>query len=122
MVAPSNSESRRSLTTLRPRRTKRWSRTSSRSSRPSSSRSPRCSSLDERPFVLEPIGGSVSLVRVHNFSVSLDGFGTGEGQSFETPFGHAAHKLNQWFFPTHTFRAMQGRSDGSRGVDDVFAS
>src|SRR4051812_24146421 len=124
MVAPSNSESRRSLTTLRRRRTKRSIRPSSRSSRPSSSHSPRCSSLlrTKRPFVLEPIGGSVSLVRVHNFSVSLDGFGTGEGQSFETPFGHAAHKLNQWFFPTRTFREMQGRSDGGRGVDDVFAS
>jgi dihydrofolate reductase len=64
----------------------------------------------------------VSLVRVHNFAVSLDGFGTGEGQSFEAPFGHADHRLNQWFFPTRTFREMQGRSDGSRGVDDVFAS
>ncbi len=28
-------------------------------------------------------------VRVHNFSVSLDGFGTGEGQSLDAPFGHA---------------------------------
>ena len=26
-------------------------------------------------------------VRVHNFSVSLDGFGTGEGQQLEAPFG-----------------------------------
>ena len=25
-------------------------------------------------------------VRVHNFSVSLDGFGTGEGQSLDAPF------------------------------------
>ena len=31
----------------------------------------------------------VSRVRVHNFSVSLDGFGTGAGQSLEAPFGHA---------------------------------
>lgn len=30
----------------------------------------------------------MSRVRVHNFSVSLDGFGTGEGQSLEAPFGH----------------------------------
>ena len=29
-------------------------------------------------------------VRVHNFSVSLDGFGTGEGQSLDAPFGHAS--------------------------------
>ena len=29
--------------------------------------------------------------RVHNFSVSLDGFGTGEGPSLDAPFGHAGH-------------------------------
>jgi hypothetical protein len=29
------------------------------------------------------------LVRVQNFTVSSDGFGTGEGQSLERPFGHA---------------------------------
>jgi dihydrofolate reductase len=65
----------------------------------------------------------VSLVRVHNFAVSLDGFGTGEGQSLETPFGHAKHRLmSDWFFPTQSFRAMQGHQDGSRGVDDAYAS
>jgi hypothetical protein len=30
----------------------------------------------------------MSRVRVHNFGISIDGFGTGEGQSLETPFGH----------------------------------
>ncbi len=64
----------------------------------------------------------MSLVRVHNFAVSLDGFGTGEGQSLETPFGHANHRLHEWFFPTLAFRAQQGGSDGSRGIDDAFAS
>ena len=29
------------------------------------------------------------LVRVQNFAVSRDGFGAGEGQSLEQPFGHA---------------------------------
>jgi dihydrofolate reductase len=58
---------------------------------------------------------------VHNFSISLDGFGTGEGQSFEAPFGHAGIRLHEWFFPTQTFRAMSGASDGSTGIDDVFA-
>jgi dihydrofolate reductase len=64
----------------------------------------------------------VSRVRVHNFSVSLDGYGTGDGQSLQSPFGHAGMKLHQWFFPTRTFRAMQGESGGSTGVDDAFAS
>ncbi len=50
----------------------------------------------------------MSRVRVHNFSVSLDGFGTGEGQSLEAPFGHAGTTLHEWFFPTRTFQEMQG--------------
>ncbi len=64
----------------------------------------------------------MSKVRVHNFAVSLDGFGTGEGQSFDTPFGHAGQRLHEWFFPTLTFRSMQGNPNGSTGVDDSFAS
>src|SRR5262252_4041823 len=64
----------------------------------------------------------MSRVRVHNFSISLDGFGTGEGQTREAPFGHAGHRLNEWFFPTRTFQAMRGESGGSLGVDDAFAN
>ncbi|HVT21811.1 MAG TPA: dihydrofolate reductase family protein [Mycobacteriales bacterium] len=64
----------------------------------------------------------MSKVRVHNFAVSLDGFGTGEGQSFDTPFGHAGQRLHEWFFPTLTFQSMQGNPNGSTGVDDSFAS
>src|SRR3954463_12399550 len=64
----------------------------------------------------------MSRVRVHNFAVSLDGFGTGEGQSLEAPFGHAGSRLHEWFFPTRSFREMQGEPGGSTGVDDAFAS
>ena len=64
----------------------------------------------------------MSQVRVHNFSVSLDGFGTGEGQSLVAPFGDAGTRLHEWFFPTRTFRAMQGQPGGSTGIDDAFAS
>lgn len=63
----------------------------------------------------------MSLVRVHNFSISLDGYGTGEGQSLEAPFGHAGQRLHEWFFGTRTFRAMTGQAGGSLGVDDSFA-
>jgi dihydrofolate reductase len=59
---------------------------------------------------------------VHNFAVSLDGFGTGAGQSLETPFGHAGSRLHEWFFPTRTFRAMQAAPAGTTGVDDAFAA
>jgi dihydrofolate reductase len=64
----------------------------------------------------------MSLVRVHNFSVSVDGFGTGEGQSLDAPFGHAGGRLHEWFFATRTFQAMQGKTGGSTGVDDAVAS
>ncbi|MFG2823517.1 dihydrofolate reductase family protein [Kitasatospora sp. NPDC048365] len=63
----------------------------------------------------------MSLVRVHNFSVSLDGFGTGEGQTFDAPFGHAGHRLHGWFFNTRAFRSMQGAEGGAYGVDDAMA-
>jgi dihydrofolate reductase len=69
-----------------------------------------------------PERSNVSSVRVHNFAVSLDGFGTGADQSLEQPFGHAGGRLMQWFAPTATFRAMQGAEGGTHGVDDAFAS
>lgn len=64
----------------------------------------------------------MSRVRVHNFSISLDGFGTGEGQRLDAPFGHAGTRLHEWFFATRSFQAMQGRPGGDTGVDDAFAS
>ena len=64
----------------------------------------------------------MSRVRVHNFAVSLDGFGTGEGQGLEAPFGHAGTRLHEWFFPTRSFHEMQGEPGGSTGIDDAFAS
>ncbi len=64
----------------------------------------------------------MSRVRVHNFTVSLDGFGTGEGQTLDAPFGHATGTLMEWFLATHTFREMHGESGGGFGVDDAFAS
>ena len=38
----------------------------------------------------------MSLTRVQHFSISLDGFGTGEGQSLDAPFGHAGERLHEW--------------------------
>lgn len=66
-------------------------------------------------------------LRVHNLAISLDGFATGEGQSLETPFGHAGGRLMEWFFPTRTFVSMSGHDDeaiglGETGIDDTFAA
>ena len=64
----------------------------------------------------------MSLVRVHNFSVSLDGFGAGADQGPEAPFGHAGDRLVRWFTGTRSFHVMQGQQGGSIGIDDAFAS
>ena len=37
-------------------------------------------------------------VRVQAFSISLDGFGTGEGLTDDEPFGHAGERLHEWMF------------------------
>ena len=37
---------------------------------------------------------AMSLARVQYFSISLDGFGTGEGQSRDAHFGHAGERLH----------------------------
>ncbi len=61
----------------------------------------------------------MALARVQHFAVSLDGFGTGEGQSLEAPFGHAGNRLHDWMFATQWGREMIGQTGGSRGVDDA---
>jgi dihydrofolate reductase len=60
-------------------------------------------------------------VRVAGFGVSLDGFSAGTEQSLSDPLGKRGPEIFQWFFPTKTFRAMQGQEGGSTGVDDEFA-
>jgi dihydrofolate reductase len=66
------------------------------------------------------------LVRVQNFFLSADGFGAGEGQSLETPFGHAQDPsvnlpmdLGWWAFETASW-PNRTEPGGSRGVDDYF--
>ncbi len=63
----------------------------------------------------------MSRVRVHNFSISLDGFATGEGLTLEAPFGHAGHRLHEWMFATRFGRELLGESGGTEGVDHVMA-
>ena len=62
----------------------------------------------------------MSLVRVQHVTISLDGFGTGEGQSIESPFGHAGERLHEWMFNTHWGRRMIGQPGGTSGIDDTF--
>jgi hypothetical protein len=63
----------------------------------------------------------MSLARVQFFSISLDGFGTGEPQSLETPFGHAGERLHEWMFTTRWWNEMAGgQPGGTGGIDDAF--
>jgi dihydrofolate reductase len=57
-------------------------------------------------------------LRVHTFSVSIDGFGAGPKQDLEHPLGVGGPELFDWFFHTRTFQSMHGSSEGETGVDD----
>ena len=59
--------------------------------------------------------------RIHNLSISLDGFAAGEGQSADAPMGHAGHRLHEWMIATRFGAPILGRTGGSAGVDDAFA-
>ena len=61
----------------------------------------------------------MSLARVQFFSISLDGFGTGEGLSLDEPFGHAGERLHEWMFATRWWRERVGETGGSAGIDDA---
>jgi dihydrofolate reductase len=63
----------------------------------------------------------MSKLRVHSFSVSLDGYGAGPGQSVQDPMGTGGMKLHHWAWGTRTLRQMFGNEGGSTGVDDEFA-
>jgi dihydrofolate reductase len=61
-------------------------------------------------------------IRVHAFSISVDGYGAGPSQSLENPLGIGGMALHDWFFPTRTFQRMHGNGDGTTGIDDDFAA
>jgi dihydrofolate reductase len=65
----------------------------------------------------------MSKLRVHAFSLSLDGFGAGPGQDLDNPMGIGGMHLHEWAFPTRTLRTrVLGEEDGATGPDDDFAA
>jgi len=48
-------------------------------------------------------------VRVHNFSITLDGFAAGPGQRLDAPFGDGVEGLHDWM--------MAAMEDGATGLD-----
>jgi dihydrofolate reductase len=60
-------------------------------------------------------------LRVHAFSISLDGYGAGPSQDLATPLGVGGMGLHKWAFATRTFqRLVLGKEGGTAGVDDDF--
>ena len=64
----------------------------------------------------------MSRLRVHSFSISLDGYGAGPGQDLDNPLGIRGPELFDWFFPTRTFQRMHGTGDGETNADDAIAA
>jgi len=59
-------------------------------------------------------------LRVHCFSISLDGYGAGPDQGLENPLGAGGEEMHEWIFQTRGGREMIGETGGSEGVDNDF--
>lgn len=62
----------------------------------------------------------MSKLRVHNFSVSLDGYAAGPKQGFDQPLGVGGEELHKWVFTTPSGKAMLGQTGGESGIDERF--
>ncbi len=63
----------------------------------------------------------MSKLRVHNFSISLDGYGAGPRQGLKDPLGVGGEELHGWYVGTRAFREMHGQTGGTTGPDNDFA-
>ena len=64
----------------------------------------------------------MSRLRVHSFSISIDGYGAGPNQDLQNPLGVGGPELFDWFFPTRTWQRMHGNEGGETGTDDDIAA
>ena len=64
----------------------------------------------------------MSELRVHNFSVSLDGYGAGAHQSPETPLGEGGERLHEWLFPPDGPRSPVDEDFSARGQEGIGAT
>ncbi|HEV2639377.1 MAG TPA: dihydrofolate reductase family protein [Actinocrinis sp.] len=62
----------------------------------------------------------MSKLRVHNLSISLDGFVAAPRQSLEHPVGEGGGVLHGWIFETRYGRRMIGQEGGTEGLDNQF--
>lgn len=61
-------------------------------------------------------------VRVHNLTMSLDGYVAGPDQGPENPLGVGGGRLHAWAFATRSFRRGLGLEGGEAGLDDEWAA
>ncbi|WP_249692367.1 dihydrofolate reductase family protein [Stappia sp. WLB 29] len=65
----------------------------------------------------------MSKLRVHCFTLSLDGYGAGPDQGSEAPVGIGAEGLHQWMFDTPSFRRrVLGEDGGTPGINEDFVA
>ena len=63
----------------------------------------------------------MSKLRVHNFAISLDGYGAGPRQGLKDPLGVGGEELHGWYIGTRAFREINGKTGGTTGPDNDFA-
>ena len=61
-------------------------------------------------------------LRVHGFTISIDGYGAGPHQDLRHPLGVGGQRLHEWLLGTRTFKQMFGSEGGTIGIDDDFAA
>ena len=64
----------------------------------------------------------MSRLTVRSFTISLDGYGAGPDQSVKEPLGVGGEELHEWMVTTRTFKALQGKEEGTTGTDDEFTA
>src|SRR5437870_13403636 len=69
---------------------------------------------------MKPAEDSMAELRVHNFTISLDGYGAGPRQGLEHPLGVGGEELHGWYVGTLAFREMNGKTGGTTGPDNDF--
>jgi len=63
----------------------------------------------------------MSKLRVHNFAISLDGYGAGPRQGLKDPLGVGGEELHGWYVGTRAFREINGKNGRTTGPDNDFA-
>src|SRR5262245_33267080 len=64
----------------------------------------------------------MSRLRIHGFTISLDGYGAGPNQNLSDPLGAGGEALHDWMVTTRTFKQTHGGSGGETGPDDDFTA